>query len=151
VLCGEQPIGEIDLAAWSVEPTANLALTTDGELIARRVGQTTVRVTVGSQSATAEVMIIPTVASFLWEPAVKHAIVGDTIRIQAIARDEHGIITGIVPAARITGSAAPAVHLIRGGVRGTILIPHGPGVIEVVAELGRHTARTQIVVEARQP
>jgi hypothetical protein len=147
--CAVQPIADIDVAAWSIEPGENLAITPDGELIARHVGHTTVRVSIGTRSASAKVAIIPLVASFRWEPDITHAAVGDTIRIQAIARDAHGIITAIIPAARVTGPGALSVHLIPGGLRGTLLIPHGAGTVRVIAELGHHIAEIEVVVGAR--
>jgi hypothetical protein len=119
-------------------------VTSEGLFVGQVPGSARLTVQLQDTVLVRDIDLIPPVTSITWEPAVERALVGDTIRLRAVARGPSGEVAAILPASSATGGYS---HIIWGGDAGTIVVPNTPGTIVLTATAGRHSSKIQIIVE----
>jgi hypothetical protein len=138
------------LIRWSSSDTMVARITASGRVHGRASGTTTVRAEYRGYSAEREVRVIPPVRAVAWEPASATIAVGDTVRLEAVARDSTGRpVERLLPLAvgelEEQGGELVAFHP-EGGV---LVLGVRPGRLVLVAVLAHRADTAVVLVHAR--
>lgn len=147
-LCNGLAVISVTPLGWTVDRPDIATISAEGRVAAMHPGRVRVAVTINDTSVYRDIEILPHVSELVWEPDTVRVFVGDTVRARATARDSTGSIVAIVPASsmRTVLGVAPVGFLDWGGHNGTMLVPIGPGVVTLRAQIGNRTADVNIYI-----
>jgi hypothetical protein len=79
-------------SSWRVEPASAADVTARGQIIPRRVGTFRLATARADTLLGSSIEVLRPIAQFVWEPSPQRVLVGDTIRVKAVARDSSGFV-----------------------------------------------------------
>jgi hypothetical protein len=151
---GEWTCGVADPTAvrWTSSDSTVAVISASGEVSGRSPGRATIRAELDAQATEREVRVLPAVGSLVWMPPETTVVVGDTVRLHAIAQDSAGVaLERLLPLAlgpldEQAGEIAafdPAGGVVVRGIR--------PGRLLLVAELAHRKDTAVVVVRPAAP
>lgn len=138
------------LVRWSSSDTSVAQISAGGLVHARSPGKTMIRAEYRGHETEREVRVIRPVRALVWKPATATIVVGDTLRLEAIAGDSAGApVERLLPLAvgEVEEQGAELVSFDPEG--GVLIVGVRPGRLVLVAELAHRFDTAVVIVRER--
>ena len=133
---------------WTTSDAAVARVSATGEVLGGAPGRAAIRAAYAGQVTEREVRVLPPVGSLVWLPPETTVVVGDTVRLEALARDSAGRALE-----RLLPLALGAVEEQAGEVEafdpagGVLVRGTRPGRLLLVADLAHRSDTAVVIVE----